>query len=710
MKSFAKQQTISNETVFRRLNKSEYINTVGELFNITSELYELDTLFPDDQRFEGLDKIGSELRTSPFLYEKYIKAADFVVENFLKFSDSPKAKVYDFSFDELITRNYGPDYAVLARSVQKLRLDGGTIRPKDFTAPEDGIYKIKIFANALHQRHKIPRKFYQNDQDVPLRLSVVTGKMTDLNFKATFDMDQTKQWYECQFWLRKGETPWLIYSNAQMNIYNNNKKFLDLDFVKPLVKKLNIPPGKKFISNPYFHEVLKTLPIPQIRVYQTAIEGPFYEDKNPFSNQAVLLGQELTSDNWQQLLINFASRAFRKPQTTQSLQKYINAVTEDLESGVVLAKAFKSILKTILCSPDFLYLQEKNQKLDSYEIASRLSYLFWSSLPDKELLEKARLGLLTSKDEVLKQVRRMLEDKKSQNFIKDFSSAWLQLYDLEATSPDRRKFKDYYADFITESSKIETHLFFQHVLEKNKSIFDFLNSNYSFIDRSLSHFYNLKPVANYEDAVYTNEYGGKAKSTAFVKYTLPDNRRGGLMGHSTILTVSANGVDTSPIIRGAWIQEKLMNNPPPAPPEVVSDIGPDTQGAKSLKDRVKKHKDNASCVSCHEKFDPIGFALENYDATGKWRESYRFHPVDSSGKYNGKSFNDIVELKEILTEDKESFSKGFIKKMLMYATGRKLTFMDQQIIDDVISQVKEENYPLQNILEAVCTSKAFLHK
>ena len=264
-------------------------------------------------------------------------------------------------------------------------------------------------------------------------------------------------------------------------------------------------------------------------------------------------------------------------------------------------------------------------------------------------------------------------------------------------------------DSIQESFKKETFLFFEYVLKNNRSVFDFLSSDYTILDRRLAKLYKL-PVPEITQPLTKNDYNGNAPSTGFVKYNFKDNRRGGLMGHASVLTVSANGVDTSPVVRGVWILEKLLCSPPPPAPANVAAIEPDTRGAKTIKERLAKHQNDPNCSSCHKRIDPIGFALENYNPVGQWRDRYRRKKVDASGELHGEKFKNIIGLKEALLNEKDDFAEAFSEKILTYAIGRKPTFLDEDQLKTLKSDFRANNYQLKELIRLICTSPLFIQK
>jgi hypothetical protein len=709
-----------NQTVYRRLNNQEYLNSVSQLFDFDPKVFNPTSHFPADQRDEGINKIGSELISTKFLTQEYLQAANQIVDKMVRFDKAQKPKKYILDYKQLSTNLKDNNSAILYGSFHSGdKTQGCEIYLKKFTASEDGYYKFKIKATAKNRVHDLPKKIVYNDQEEPLRLGLKTGHFSNANMHAVFDLADGEASYECKIWLNKDESPQLVYPNA---IYSAHNYRFNLAKIPDIHSRLGIPKDEVLgkLTNGYnkdrghvyhnIYEVVKKLKLPKIHVSEVQVEGPFYESWNPDHQNLVFNGQKIRNSTWKNVLKNFATRAFRRPVSDETMKPYYQLVENQLSQELQFSESLKTALKAILCSPRFLFIQEQKQALDQYEIASRLSYFLWSSMPDKELFQAAKNKQLQSQEQILSQVDRMLTDKKALSFVKNFTSSWLQLYALGGILPHSKNFKDFYYMNIQESIKKETFLFFEYVLKNNRSVIDFLDSNYSILDRRLAKLYKL-PAPNMKNTLAANDYNGKAPSTGFVKYDFKDERRGGLMGQASVLTVSANGVDTSPVIRGVWILEKLLCSPPPPAPAGVAAIEPDTRGAKSIKERLKKHQNDPNCSSCHKKIDPIGFALENYNPVGQWRDRYqRRQKVDASGEMDGQKFANIIGLKKALLEHSDDFAEAFAEKMLAYAIGRTPTFLDEQQLLSLRTDFKKHNYQLKDLIRLICTNSLFIQK
>jgi hypothetical protein len=348
--------------------------------------------------------------------------------------------------------------------------------------------------------------------------------------------------------------------------------------------------------------------------------------------------------------------------------------------------------QTILCAPGFLYLNEGEGELDDFTLASRLSYFLWSSMPDAELFELAEQGKLKDTGVLRGQVERMLVDPKSKRLTSNFLRVWLELDNI-GKMPPSREFVSFYRDNLESAMRKETELLFENVLKKNLPPRELLAANYSFINRELAEHYGIPGVEGNE----------------FRKVSLSGSERGGILGHGSFLTASANGVDTSPVVRGIYVMNKLLDYTPPPPPDDVPEIEPDVTGATTLREKLVKHRADATCAQCHSKIDPAGFALENYDAIGAWRDKYdKKLVVDPSGKLpSGKTFSNSSEFKKLVVEQEETFIRCLTKKMMTYAIGRKLNSGDRSTLDKMVEEVNGSSNGLRDLVSKIVLSKTF---
>ena len=385
----------------------------------------------------------------------------------------------------------------------------------------------------------------------------------------------------------------------------------------------------------------------------------------------------------------------------EKLKILYRLVRSKAQSGTSDFEALKIGFRAILCSPDFLYLQEAEGRLDAYALASRLSYFLWSTQPDEQLMALAASGELIEPDILREQTLRLLRDERSTAFTEQFTARWLELYKIGTMPPSDKDFKSYYVDGLEQSMKRETQTFFRHILQNDLPINTFLDSDFTFVDGGLARLYGIEGIHGPD----------------FQKVSLKsDARRGGLLGQASVLTASANGIDTSPVIRGIWILENILGSPPSPPPPDVEPLEPDIRGASTIREQLDKHRKVETCYECHRKIDPLGFALENYDPIGGWREHYsrgnaKGPLIDASGQLpNGDGFAGIEELKEALASREEQFARCLTEKLLAYSMGRTLEYTDRPEIDQIVHDLEQAGSGLRDLVLLVAQSEAFLTK
>lgn len=400
------------------------------------------------------------------------------------------------------------------------------------------------------------------------------------------------------------------------------------------------------------HGVLKSYRGQKLRIWEIQVEGPQVTSWPPAGHQKLygdLKSDELNRDTVSQRIRTFAETAFRRPITTDELEPIQSLVASKIDMGMSPLAAAQLGFQAILCSPGFLYLDEGQGKLDDYAIASRLSYFLWSSMPDTQLLNLAANGKLRDKAVLREQVGRMIADPKSNRFVSHFIRRWLELDNI-GEMPPSEEFLPYYRDNLQWAMRTETETFFRHVLDNNLPLNEFLFADYSFLNRELAAHYGISGIE-----------GGQMRQVS-----LKDTPRRGLIGQGLFLTASANGVDTSPVVRGVYVLDKILGYTPPPPPPDVPEIEPDIRGATTVRDELAKHRNVATCAQCHRKIDPLGFALENFDAIGQWRENYgRNLLIDPSGKFpKGKEFQSFSEFRDQINQRDEQFTKCLTEKLL----------------------------------------------
>lgn len=744
----------SGQTVLRRLNRVEYDRSVRHLLSLEGMLTDPTESFPPDETIHHFDNIGATLVTSDFLLNQYLQAAEVFIERAATMGKKPIQRKVHFTapFCPPGNRKDGLDVSGEYQHIRKNTSDeGGFLWLARFPqgVPEAGWYDLRFKAQAINRDYPYDERLVGARKDEPLRVAVVAGSQSygNLESRTTSDRklgdfelsDDAPQWIETRIWLDAGFQPRLTFPNGPNRVKPLRQPLVRLhpehfaDFIEnhlqpgdnelPLgfdesrLKQAAKPrnrgdqkKGSEKLDSAAGYDTKNTQDAwaaffrgyqgPRVRVFEIEIEGPIHEQWPPKSYTALFGRHEPTLANAESILRTFATRAFRRAVQEDELKVLMGLVQYRHVQGDSDLKAIKAGLKAVLCSPSFLYLYENAGELDDDALASRLSYFLWSCMPDDELLGLAAQGKLREPAVLESETRRLLNDPKALAFTEHFTSRWLELYKIGSMPPDPVSFRNYYVDGLEEAMKLETRLFFKNVLDENLPIDRFLDSDFTFVNGGLARLYGIHGVTGAQ----------------FQKIKLADSRRGGLLGQASVLTASANGIDTSPIIRGIWVLENLLGTPPNPPPPDVKPLEPDIRGATTIRDQLKKHRDIAVCAECHAKIDPMGFALENFDPIGAWRDSYgrgrtKSLPVDASGQLpDGTEFTDITGLKKLLLTRNEQFARCLSEKILTYATGRSLDLFDRQVIARMIEEVKAGEYGLQDIVVAVVQSESFRNK
>jgi hypothetical protein len=577
--------------------------------------------------------------------------------------------------------------------------------------PTDGYYEIRVKAEAKFRKNMYDPKFFGTDLSMPFRLGVVAGNAKagalhlpqpiEPELGETVIKDDDPEWYTFRVWLDKGFTPRFTFPNGMLSVRNAYGRLIR-QYSKTFPEEVRETKG--IVEARVV--VMRYGQLPHIRIHEVGIRGPLVEQWPPAGQQAILGGKPFSPERTREILENFAHRAYRRPARPDEIDRLMAVVDKRRQQGRTPFEAMKDGLKAALCSPAFLYLVEPEtgaaaeRGLPAHALAARLSYFLWSSTPDAELLRLADSGEILKHDVLVAQTRRLLASPRWDAFVNGFLDAWLNLRALGDMAPDRGEFSRYYAQNLQPAMKRETQLFTRDLIDRTDSILQFLTANYTFANRPLARLYGM------ENAVPPE------KGHEFQRITFKSPERGGLLGQGSVLTVSANGIETSPVIRGVWVLENILGTPPPPPPDNVPPIDPDVRGAKSMRDLLAKHRDSPACYECHRKIDPLGFALENFDPIGAFRTKYeKGAPIDTSGELpGGKHFQNVGELKKILSERKEQFARMLTDRLLTYGCGRRMEGLDRPAIDRVLAETKEGDYRFRDLLEHVVTSQTFRSK
>ena len=699
---------------FRRLNRYEYRNTIRDLLGVNMDSFDPTTSFPADDRVDGFDNIGESLVLSDYLLQCYLEAASrsidkavqtrevvAPIDELLRARDMCQRK-YQFRPQVFFEVNPIGEYVDVGHSAPSLpRVYAGRFKG----VPADGYYTIQIKAEGINREHPYEPNTLRVDRDEPIKMQVIAtnpqvaspqaGQNSSDRVVATVPLlDHEAKVYEFRTWLDKGFVPVIRYANGPLN------------FRTSLVKLLQKYHPETLTSN--WRDVFSTEPSeildvwmsdayegPRMRIHQMQIAGPEPKDESK---------PGLLADKCERSLEPFMFHAFRRTPLDSEVARYQAFFQSRLAAGESEETAFLTTCKAILCSPNFLYVETPPDAGKSvnraFQLASRLSYFLWSSMPDEQLFRAAADGNLSEPETLLAQTRRMLLDPRAEAFIENFTNSWLHLNDLGSMPPDTQKFAAYYDRQLEPLMRRETQLFFAEILRKNLSIEHFIDSDFTFANRYLAAHYGLPTIEGDE----------------FRRISLPkQSLRGGLLGHASVLTATSNGVESSPVTRGIWVLENILGSPPPPPPPDVEPLEPDIRGATTIREQLAKHRNVATCAACHRKIDPAGFALESFDPIGSFRREYRdskgklVGAVDTSGTLpTGESFADIAELKRLLLKQKDEFAHCLTEKMLTYALGRKVGFQDRPAVESIVGELAAKGYGLQDLVELIVTSEVFI--
>ncbi|MCB1206976.1 MAG: DUF1592 domain-containing protein, partial [Verrucomicrobiae bacterium] len=595
--------------------------------------------------------------------------------------------------------------------------EGGYAAISEFAegVPADGFYEVKVLAQAMHRDTPYDPAIFRMDFSEPFRLGIVPGdkragtlhhpQPIEPQLAEVFVRDGEPEWQSMTVWLEKGQTPRFIFPNGMQNCRNAFSRIASQ-------YKKDWPKDDPFTGGivEARRVVLQHGKMPHIRIHEVEIQGPLYNQWPPGPQRLVFGEEGFREPRIREILKQFADRAYRRPATEEEIDRLMAVVDSRRAAGHSPRQATKDAIKTILCSPAFLYLSEPGNeaggevagRLGPYDLAARLSYFLWSTMPDAGLRALADSGRILEPGVLAAEVERLLDSPRAGAFHSGFLDAWLNLRSMGDMPPDRDTFGVYYAKDLQTAMKTETRLFFGHLIETDGPLTDFLDSAYTFVNKPLAEHYHL-PVSDFEPGT----------AHEFRRVSLPDRRRGGLLGMGSVLTVTANGIETSPVVRGVWILENLLGTPPAPPPDNVPPIDPDVRGASTMRELLAKHRDSATCYDCHRKIDPPGFALENYDPIGGWRTRYpggktQGPPIDSSGELSGGgSFADVTEFKTLLLERREWFTRALTGRLLSYAIGRRANALDRPEIDRLVEKVETSDLGLKTLIREIVAGSVF---
>jgi hypothetical protein len=676
--ALTRAELADRESGLRRLNRSEYQNTVCDLFGIELDL---SRLLPDDTPEQGFDTNGAGLSLSAEQMVLYVDAADLVLDEVFGPPEPPEAIHLKVNFKDMPSRDTADrvldDGAVLFSGAKSLPLYGVSVRGP-------ATYRLRVAVKAV-----------QSERPVVMRIDAgVTGAIPG-HVAGFFEVPPD------EVTIIEAKTRAIEQSDT---------------FAFGLVGGF-----------PWWSVNADEYSGPGLFVGDIEIEGPLEEWPPPGRRR--LLGDidpaDGTLDDIRTILARVLPRAFRRSVTDADIEPFVALAAEAIGDGLPFEAALRRGLKGILCAPEFLFLEERraaggaaeSSTIDDFALASRLSYFLWSSLPDEELHALAGRGELRRPDVLRAQVERMLDDPRSRRFVENFTGQWLRLRDIDFTVPDELLYPEY-DQLLRQSMLDETRAFFSEILNRDHSVQNFIDSDFVTINQPLAEFYGIDGVEGLE----------------IRRVELPaDSLRGGVLTQASVLKVSADGTRTSPVLRGVWILKHLFGTPSPPPPPGVAAIEPDIRGATTIRQQLARHREHASCNRCHHEIDPPGFALESFDVIGARREWYRTrdggeyvakprHPqapnhhvlyrrgpdVDPSGTMpDGRTFAGIREYKRLLLNDETAMPRALVRHLLAYALGREPGFSDRPEIEGIVTRAGAKGNGLRSMIHEVVQSGAF---
>ncbi len=688
-----------------RLSRKEYQNTVYDLLGVRYDPTRPGEL-NEDTRWHGFERLGSELSLSPSHIDRYYRAAGIVLDRAFPTTTSEARLVRKTAVDLRYSGSKDVTEALarfkIERPLRYLLFPGRVetaLSPSWFgkTGPEhSGLYRVRLQASGIRPR---------GGQPAHLSIGTTTGEETVdglIEFDLTAPEDKP-QVYEFEVFLEMPiKLDFCVVATdvidrrggaAFRNALSSRNGYLFTHSSETRLLNPNAPQMFDQQGNGLFSTVL---------LDWIEWEGPLQTPAEQARRQGVIPPQDAELESVAEHLQRFAQRAWRRPVQREELADYLHAYASERAANESVRDAFCLALQGVLTSRNFIYLVEGSpvprERLNNYELASRLSYFLWSSMPDDQLLATAQAGNLSG-DNLTIAVDRMLQDQRIGRFIDDFVRQWLQLHRVGMFPPDKKLYP-VYDDWLQASLRAEPVEYFREMLKNNSSIDELLDSDWTMANARLCDFYGLPEPA----------------TDGFQKVALrPADHRGGLLTMGAILGLTSDGTRHRPVHRGVWLSEAIFNRTPPSPPANVDPIEPNTpQSPKAtIRQKLANHAQHASCAACHRGIDPLGFAFDQYDAIGQWRtrESVAAGTgedplVDATGMLpDGRAFKDAAEFKQLLLADRDKIARAFIEHLCTYALRRVLTVDDQDDLASIAQQAKQNQYRIRDIVRAVALSE-----
>jgi hypothetical protein len=682
----------------RRLNRSEYSRTIHDLLGVDGDA---GGDLPADDVGNGFDNIAEVLSLSPLLMEKYLLAADAVLDKVIV-DDQLRIALCASEMPAVIDGKSDPGRPLpRPESRSDGKVDGkvdGKEKPNaryrilttpgeiitTVSAPKEGRYQIRVRAGAEQAGKE------------PVRLAVKVDSQVVNEFPVLASA-RSPTAYACTVALPAGARRLAVIF---LNPYSEPPDDASADPGKgPAAVALKAKDAAKGAKLRLRAAVLDGI----------EVIGPPASPPSELHRRLVVAvpGKDLPArDAARQVAEHFVSRAFRKPPTSGQLERLLRVFDLADSQGEVYSESIKLMVKAALISPEFCFRIEDElpagpdgvQSVGTWDLASRLSYFLWSTMPDEELMATARDGTLRDPAVIEKQVMRMIADAKARALVDNFAGQWLLLRKILEAAPDPRQFPEFTRD-LQQAMYDEGAGMFSAVLKERGSVLDFIDSDWTFLNERLAKFYGISGVS-----------GPQLR-----KVELHDRNRGGVVGLGALLTVTSHTAHTSPVRRGKWVLEELLGDPPPSPPAMVPPLDESRKKAAgaslTLRQLMERHRSDPDCASCHRTMDAIGFGLENYDPIGRWRERDEGGVIDAAGELPGhRRFDGPAQLKRLLMEQKDDFVRTLAAKLLTYALGRRVTDSDDQALDAVCAAVAKDGYRLDRMIVELCRSYPFLYR
>ena len=678
---------------FHKLTREEYAHTIHDLLGVNYDVSD-PTGLQEDPDWHGFERIGSVLSLSPSHVEKYVAAADAVLDEAmpaaapkqlnqrrdvwgLRYHGQQREKAEKLGIADKVRVEVWPrdgldlSTGFPAGGEYRMRIKVSGMKPPGGRAPH-----LSVFAKGLN------RMLFEQDVETP------EGQPTTLEF--TFHVPAG--YHDLRLTCEAPGPP----------LGDRHGRFDAGRFFTTIAESAT---GRQ----PWQFKLSDEAGVP-IRAFLivdfTEVEGPLQSAWPTPQQEKLLAPGAQDAAQAREIITRFAAQAFRRPARDAEIGRLVKLVEEELKSGEKFEPAVKSALVAVLCAKDFLYLVEgssehANARLNDWELASRLSYFLWSTMPDERLFALARANTLHEPEVLRGEVARMLLDPKAERFTTGFPRQWLQLKRVGMFTPDKKLYPDYDAH-LEKSMVAEGTAFFRQILERNLSVREFLDSDWTMLNARLAEHYGIAGV----------------QGNAFQRVALrPEDHRGGLLTQAGVLSLTSDGQRQRPVHRGKWVLEAIFNKPPPPPPANVKPIEPTPadQPKATLRMKLDAHKSDATCAACHRKIDPLGLAFDHYDAIGRWRTEEVVKdgdgvnpPVDASGVLpDGRKFADAVELKRLLVGDSDKFASAFVEKLANYALRRAMTIDDRRALAAISTQAKTTDYKLRDVIETLVTSDLF---